>query len=357
MSIEDALIRRQVFIQRFSGSQAMRAEQMLESLYANLIVRLLRSTTDFQQGRLTILLNDIETLLDRGFIEIGEFISDEALVFAEAETLFSQGVIQSNSKAILGTPAIAQIEQAVLMSGMDVPIGANSLTLSEAIAAFKDKKMIDITLIINNGILTGETTQQITKNITTVFGSKHKAQVNTLVRTSINHASSMARATISAQNAALLKGEEWVATLDSNTTLICGGRDGRIFPVGVGPYPPAHWNCRSVRVPVVKDEFAIGSQGAKRPEISADGRGTTSSKTKFDSWLRRQPADFQDEYFSQFPDGLEKAKLFRIGKVSIDRFRDETGRDFTLEQLRALEPVAFGKANLVEPITIRPEGG
>jgi len=109
-------------------------------------------------------------------------------------------------------------------------------------------------------------------------------------------------------------------------------------------------NCRSVRVPVVKDEFAIGPQGAKRPEVSAEGRGTTSSKTKFDSWMRRQPADFQDEYFSQFPDGLEKAKLFRQGGLSIDRFRDETGRNFTLDQLRALEPVAFGKANIVEPI-------
>jgi len=350
MSIEDALIRRQIFIQRFSGSQAMRAENMLESLYAKLIIKLLNADTDFQQGRLTILLNDIETLLDRGFIEIGSFISEEALVFAEAETLFSQGVIQSNSKVILSTPDIAQIEQAVLMSGMDVPIGANTLTLNEAIISFKDRKMVDLTLVINDGILTGQTTQQITKNISTVFSSKHKAQINTLVRTSINHASSMARATISAQNAALLKGEEWVATLDSNTTLICAGRDGRIFPVGRGPYPPAHWNCRSVRVPVVKDEFAIGTQGAKRPEIAADGRGTTSSKTKFDSWLRRQPADFQDEYFSQFPDGLEKAKLFRTGGLSIDRFRDETGRNFTLEQLQALEPIAFGKANIEVPI-------
>jgi len=237
---------------------------------------------------------------------------------------------------------------------MDTPIGASSLTLGEAIAAFKSKKMGNINQIINDGILTGETTQQITKNIKDVFGSQHKAQINTLVRTSINHASSMARKTISEQNASILKGEEWVATLDSNTTLICAGRDGRIFPVGRGPYPPAHWNCRSVRVPVVKDEFAIGGQGAKRPEISADGRGTTSSRTKFDSWMRRQPADFQDEYFSQFPDGLEKAKLFRTGGLSIDRFRDETGRNFTLDQLRALEPVAFGKANIVEPIPSPP---
>jgi len=74
--------------------------------------------------------------------------------------------------------------------------------------------------------------------------------------------------------------------------------------------------------------------------------GTTTNKTKFDGRMRREPADSQNEYASQFPNGLEKAKLFRNGGLSIDRFRDETGRNFTLEQLRALEPIAFGEANI-----------
>ena len=91
-------------------------------------------------------------------------------------------------------------------------------------------------------------------------------------------------------------------------------------------------NCRSVRVPVFKPEFNIG----RKPKQKKD----------FDGWLRGQSAEFQDEYFSQFPDGLEKAALFRRGKLPIQAFRDETGRDFTLEQLRSLEPLAFDKANL-----------
>ena len=105
-------------------------------------------------------------------------------------------------------------------------------------------------------------------------------------------------------------------------------------------------NCRSLRVPVIKDEFGLDDDVAKRPEVGAEGPGQVTGKTKFDGWLRRQPADFQDEYFSQFPDGKEKAALFRRGGLSIQQFRDETGRDFTLEQLRALEPVAFQKANV-----------
>jgi len=241
----------------------MKAERLLESLYATLITRLLRATTDFQRGNTTLILNDIETLLDRGFNEIAEFISNDAVEFALDESLFSEGVIQRNSRVILSTPDISQIEQAVLMNGMDTPIGAGTLTLGEAIAAFKARKTIDINLIINNGILTGETTAQITRNITTVLGSQHKAQINTLVRTSINHASSMARKTISEQNASILKGDEWVATLDSNTTLICGGRDGRIFPVGKGPFPPAHWNACIKNTMITTDQGDIPIQDVK----------------------------------------------------------------------------------------------
>jgi hypothetical protein len=105
-------------------------------------------------------------------------------------------------------------------------------------------------------------------------------------------------------------------------------------------------NCRSLRVPVVKDEFRIDDGLGRRPQVGADGPKAVSSKRTFESFLRDQPADFQDEYFIQFPDGLEKAALFRRGGLTVDRFRDETGRNYTLEQLKALEPVAFNKANL-----------
>jgi hypothetical protein len=62
--------------------------------------------------------------------------------------------------------------------------------------------------------------------------------------------------------------------------------------------------------------------------------------------MKAQPADFQDEYFKRFPDGLKKAALFRRGGLTIDRFRDETGYNYTIEQLRSLEPLAFTKANI-----------
>ena len=349
MSIEDTLIRRQIFIQRFAGSQARAAQDMLEGLYETLNERIMRATTDFQLQRLTILRTDISVLMSTGFDEIDDFITANALELSEAELEFSHTAMQSGSTVRLSIPALTQVEQAVLNVGMDTPVGPGTLTLNDAIDLFKANKKLDITKVINDAILIGDTTKQVTRNLSGMLGSQHKHQIEALVRTSTNHAASMARKRLVEENASVLKGEEWVATLDGRTTLICAGRDGKIYPPGKGPYPPAHWNCRSVRVPVVDPRFAMGIQSARRPQVGAKGRGTTTGKTKFDGWLRRQPANFQDEYFSQFPDGAEKAKLFRVGELKIDRFRDETGRDFTLEQLKSLEPIAFGKADITTP--------
>jgi len=345
MSLEDTFIRRQVFIERFSSSQGRDAQRMLERLYKQLNARILASSSDFEMNRLNLIRERIAALLAEGFRSLGQHLSDNAMEFAQAEMNFSAAAMQQNTKPFLSIPSLVQLEAAVLNKGMDTPIGVGRLTLNEAIAQFVGKKSANLMAIVNDGVLLGDTAPVIARNIMAEYNLKHKRQVKTLVKTMINHTSAMARKTIAVQNAALLEGEEWVATLDSNTTLICAGRDGRVYPVGRGSYPPAHWNCRSVRVPVIKDEFADGSQFAQRPQIAAAGRGTTTSKTKFDGWLRRQPAEFQNEYFSQFPQGLEKAKLFRAG-VKIDRFRDESGVNFTLEQLQSLEPVAFGKAGI-----------
>lgn len=58
--------------------------------------------------------------------------------------------------------------------------------------------------------------------------------------------------------------------------------------------------------------------------------GRTRADESYGVWLKRQPAKFQDEVL-----GVAKGKLFRDGKVSIERFVDiSTGREYTLDELR-----------------------
>jgi hypothetical protein len=72
--------------------------------------------------------------------------------------------------------------------------------------------------------------------------------------------------------------------------------------------------------------------------------GSVPSDVSYDTWLRRQPASFQDDVM-----GVKKGRLFRKGELKMDRFIDQgTQREYTLDELRRREPEAFRKAGLDE---------
>ena len=188
---------------------------------------------------------------------------------------------------------------------------------------------------------------EISKRLTSL-GKITSNQANTLARTMTNHTSQIARSQTAAANADVLDGVRWLSTLDDRTTLTCAGRDGTIYPVNSDyPQPPAHYNCRSTINLVVNPEFDLAAKvTGERPQVGADGSGTTSAKTTFGGWLKSQPASFQDEYFSKFPDGEARAKLFRSGGLKIDRFTDSQGAIYSLDKLRELNPIEFAKADI-----------
>ena len=84
-----------------------------------------------------------------------------------------------------------------------------------------------------------------------------------------------------------MKGEQIIATLDTLTSDICISADKTIWPVNKGPMPPLHFNCRSLRVMLVKDEFAIpGLVGQRASEF-----GPVSANLSYKGWLKRQPKE------------------------------------------------------------------
>ena len=111
-----------------------------------------------------------------------------------------------------------------------------------------------------------------------------------------------------------------------------------MFPdVPGSPVPPAHWGCRSTTIPKVKPEYDVGAKlHGKRPAIGADGVSHVSGRTTYGGWLKRQPTEFIDEAL-----GTDRSRLFRSGKLSLDKFVDPTGREYTIKQLESLNPMSF----------------
>ncbi len=84
------------------------------------------------------------------------------------------------------------------------------------------------------------------------------ADAEALARTMILGAANNANRKWLEANEDILAGEEWIATLDDRTCLICATLDGKVFPVGEAPDIPAHPNCFPAGVLVSGPRFLKG---------------------------------------------------------------------------------------------------
>lgn len=194
----------------------------------------------------------------------------------------------------------------------------------------------------------GKTNQQIVQMIRGTRKNGYKdglmevtsRQAKTIVRTTVQHAAMQGKAEFARDNEDIIKGEQWLSTLDSRVSAICRSLDQQIFEIGKGPRPPAHHNCRSTILIVLKDEYA--GRGNINKRASKDGPVDNES---YYSWLNKQPKDFQDDVL-----GETRGKLLRSGGLSADKFAalqlDKNFKPLTLAEMKQREPLAFKKAGL-----------
>jgi SPP1 gp7 family putative phage head morphogenesis protein len=143
-------------------------------------------------------------------------------------------------------------------------------------------------------------------------------------------------------NARLMRGVMFSATLDESTTVLCASLDGAVWPLDDDAIqqPPLHYRCRSQLVPQVDWEGVglepptEGVRAAREMDVE-DGqvrRGKTTrvrSSVRYEQWLRGQPVAVQEEVL-----GVRRARLWRDGKI--ESFRElltGDGRMIPLDQL------------------------
>ena len=67
-------------------------------------------------------------------------------------------------------------------------------------------------------------------------------QVMAIVRTTVNQVQNAASQSVYQANSDISSKYQYVATLDSRTSLICASLDGQTFEYNKGPLPPQHFN-------------------------------------------------------------------------------------------------------------------
>ena len=316
--------RRAIFIQRFAGGQAKRVESKIGLIFDQ-VAGILAS------GRVTA-QTEVNALLNMEFASLTENAMADLIKFANSEAAFSAELFEKATTADdIITP---EIDLTIGQTRMDLD---PTIIINRALVQFGEAKTRQINQVISDGFVQGDTHMELVGRVTQLVPLQ-KRQAGSLVRTLTNATATQARNETMKANSRLFDGYEWVSTLDSLTSLICMGRDGMVYPISDdSPKPPAHWSCRSTIIPKVKKQFDLGSEiDGERPSIGSDGVKQVSGKLTYSGFLRNQSSGFQNEVL-----GPARAKLIRSGKLTLDKFVDDAGRTLTLDQLEALNPLAF----------------
>ena len=396
---QDAMVRRQVSVIRFRRGAAARFTEALDRTERAIAGRI-RAFVDEEgvggvfgnRGRIRALramLREVRELRTKRADEAAASLSKELDGFIEDEIGFNTKAYKAAMPFEEAALSAISLEEA-RRTARRVTFGGQ--TIDDVLKGFKEQDADRIVNTITQSYNDGADADEIVRR---VRGSADAGRVDgvtaisrrratTMVNTVVVAAGDATREAVWRENDDVVVGLKWTAVLDGRTSAICQARDGRVAmfdpdeePPGGAPVltpngarPPAHPNCRSIMVPVVDGVAAIGDrttitdtrtrrkreidframarrQGrsiqAVRRDWAKANIGIVPEETRFGDWLKRQPAAFQDDVL-----GPSRGALFRRGELPLERFVDESGRRYTLDELRARHGDAFRAANLDE---------
>lgn len=301
----------------------------------------------FTVARLDALLADVRRANSAAHLQFKQSLEAELHDLVDYEAGYQLSLFESVLPVRVSAASI--VVPQVYSAAMSRPFQGR--LLSEWSAGIEADKMTRIRDALRMGYIEGQTISQMVQRIrgTRARGYEDgiieidRRNAAAMVRTATAHVASFTRQRFYEQNADLIKGLRWTSTLDGRTSPVCQSRDGAIYPVNSGPRPPAHWGCRSTMTPVLKSWREMGIDMDELPASTrASMDGQVPADMTYQQWLKKQSPDRQNEIL-----GPTRAKLFRDGGVKLDRFIDQSGRELTIEELRAKNAKAFRESGFV----------
>lgn len=356
--LADAEVSHAIGLQRFSNGVVNRMVALLNRVDADLFAQLMVAIERMPPGSFTVqrldqLLQSVQALNAQVYATLRGDLEGEMVAFVEYEANYEYQLLTNTipQEVQVVVPVARVSASQVYAAAMARPFQGK--LLSEFTRDIEAARMTRIRDAVRIGFVEGETISQMVRRIrgTRTAGyadgllETDRRAAEAIVRTSVNHLSNVTRQAFYAENDDLVSEWQFLATLDGRTTVTCASLSGKTFPVGKGPQPPRHINCRSTSVPVVKSAWeALGlSKDEIDPGTQASMDGQVAGDLNYSDWLRGKPAAFQDEVL-----GPTRGKLFRDGKVDIDRFTNDKGKVYSLDELRRRDAALFERAGVAE---------
>lgn len=320
----DTVIRHQVFLQRYRGSIRNSFEDILNDAEAD-IARIIRDRMPSGASpenlvSVNSIISDAQSRRRDSWARVRQKVRDELRSLSSSEVEFLKKTFGTLGLSTRGPSSVWRTVSQLPFEGR---------TLSEWLRHIERDDLNRIAQAVKVGLVQGDSPTSTASRVVGTRrrsgrdGSTHitRRRMDGLLRTAIAHVSTQTQTLFLQENPSLADRERYTAILDSRTTPICRSLSGNIYPVGEGPHPPQHFGCRSRRVPFLSN----------RPP----------DEPSYQEWLARQSTMFQNETL-----GLTKARLFRRGGLTLDKFVNRKGDELTLAQLAQREEAAFRAAGL-----------
>lgn len=375
-ALHDGVVTHTVNLLRLAAGEQKAVLGMLKKLEAELVVDVQEGAgTALNQARLGALLKQTKATIGTAYAGIDKKHGKTLAKVAQLEATKTANV--TNSAIGVAVVAVGQSpEQLAAMAGKTLIHGKHPAEWWQKQGADLQDKFANQ---MRMGMARGEGVDALVRRVrgtkeaayTDGLMQASKAQAEALVRTSVITTANEARIQTLINNGDVVKGIQWVATLDSRTTPICRALDRLQWslpdfkPVGHDkewPGPTAHWNCRSTQIAVLRgwdelsgnkkladldgntgnmddllakklERMGMSAEQAAKVKLAtrASMDGQVSSAHTFDSWLKTKDAGFQDSVL-----GPQRAALWREGKVTVPEMTDQSNRPLSIGELQAM---------------------
>lgn len=226
----------------------------------------------------------------------------------------------------------------------------NGRTVSEMMDGMEETFAREFKQAVREGYMTGDTNEEIARRITGYTdkqGAYHagidegvaRKSAERMVRTAMMGIANAVREEVFKSNEEVVKGREWVATLDTRTCVACAARDGKAWDMEGKPLnghsfpyspPPLHFSCRCCLSPVLRTWEELGIEGFEDFDegTRASMDGQVPGAMDFEEWFETLDEERQEAIL-----GKGRYELYKSGKISFSDLVDQNGRGLTVKEL------------------------
>lgn len=360
--IADILTRHDIDLLRVDAALRKKIVLMMNGMREDIIKKISRvdptraATLAKKNATLRQLIQSVDPSVTKAYKAIAQTVHGELTDLTKLETQVMAKSVNRVANVELMSPRLNKNVLSTLVGNTLVEGKIVGKWWTHETAAFKDAFARNM----REGILNGETVDDLVRRVRGTRAGRFKDglmslstnRAKTLVRSSVLGVANKARMATFEQNADVIKGVQWLSTLDARTSNICKALDGQAWTLGGermkgtavqwrGP-PPAHFNCRSTLVPITrswaelnrnpriqKKLDALPTRTRKDTRAAMDGVAAKATEN-YEAWLRKQDVDMQKDVL-----GPARYKLWKDGKISFTDLIDQQHRPRTVAELTA----------------------